>query len=64
MNQQLSEFFLEKVKSECQENETRKKQSMELCRDWALKHRFIRVVDPRVLSKLKHFFKNILNNLQ
>lgn len=50
MSKVLSNFFIEKAKNELREDESRKLQSYEIIKDWALKHPFIVVLDPEVLS--------------
>lgn len=47
----LPDFFIEKAKNELREDENRKQQSIEQCREWSLKHPFISITDPKVLCK-------------
>jgi hypothetical protein len=51
MSQILSDFYLKKAKLELGEDESRKQQSYEILKDWALKHHFIIILDSSCLSK-------------
>lgn len=50
MSKVLSNFFIEKAKNELREDESRKLQSYEIVKDWSLKHPFITILDPEILS--------------
>ena len=50
MSKTLSNFFVEKAKNELREEESRKLQSYEIVKDWVMKHPFITVLDPKILS--------------
>lgn len=55
MSKVLSDFFVEKAKNELREDESRKSQSYEIVKEWALKHPFIVVLDPEILSMFNLF---------
>ncbi|XP_070497990.1 alpha-tocopherol transfer protein-like [Chironomus tepperi] len=50
MSKVLSDVFVKKAKKELREDESRKLQSYKIVKEWVLKHPFITVLDPEILT--------------